>query len=128
MIRLIALLAFAPLLNASPLVEHRVRIECGFVFGRGRVSSMGDYLRDGDLVRVMPVAMECVRVRQTVEVEFLGARVPSYCHEVIAVRRAANGGLYFITKGTANPEADARHVTALEYRGVLDIPLIQHKL
>ncbi len=89
---------------------------------------MGDYLRDGDLVRVLPVPMESVRVRQTIEAEFLGARVPNYCHEVIAVRCAANGGLYFITKGTANPEADARHVTALEYRGVLDIPLIVHRL
>jgi hypothetical protein len=71
--------------------------------------------------------MERVREHMTIEVESAtGHPAPNYSHEVIAVRHAANGELYFITKGTANMVADWLHVTAAEYRGVLDIPLIQH--
>lgn len=122
--RLILLLALcsAPL-HAVPLKAHTVIVQ-----SRNGWHSMGSYLRDGDLIAVLPVPMSLVREHQTIEVRPVnGCPVFSYSHEVIAIRRAANGGLYFITKGTANLNEDTIHVTEKEYAGVLDIPPIVHR-
>lgn len=115
--RFFGLLVCAASLHAAPLVEHTIRIH--------DTGSMRPLLREGDVIRVLPIPMERVREGHVIHVDPVSR--PAYAHVVLRVSRAANGELCFITKGISNSERDPIRVSEADYRGVLDVTPIKHR-
>lgn len=83
--------------------------------------SMKPSIQGGERIKVLAVQFDHVQAGMVVVFERieLGLFVG---HRVLAVRIAANGVRYLITKGDANMHEDPWHTTAEEYVGVLDVP------
>ncbi len=114
-----ALSAGAAEFRAPALLRHRVYVTT--------TGSMKPLLVGGETLDVLPIPFERVQEGYVIHIYDV-AHDLNYIHLVVRILRAANGGLYFITKGINNRNVDLIHVTEAEYRGTVDMsPIPQGK-
>ena len=108
------------LLLALPLCARPTAPYVALIANTG---SMRPTLQGGEKILVLPCPWDKVQVGMVIVFE-RAAQGLFVCHRVIAVRVAANGKRYLVTKGDANREPDPVewHVTEDEFIGVLDVP------
>lgn len=82
--------------------------------------SMKPLLVGGEMLDVLPVPLGSIQEGYIIQIYDI-AHARTYLHVVVRRLVAANGGLYFITKGINNRDVDLIHVTEAEYLGTVDM-------